>query len=88
MITVPSNSQQLIGLNDPKIEKIEGGYAVEMELNLPGDIPLESVRAHVISSAFVYGVDQTADVRKTLPSLQPIHYQKFTSKKCIYLSNK
>lgn len=68
IISFSTNTHQLIGLGAPKIRTEEEGHHVELELSLPSDIPLESVRAHVISSAFIYTVDQVGDIRKTLPT--------------------
>lgn len=70
IVTHSLNAHELIGLNEPKVAKKEDGYSVEVDLNLPTDIPLESVRAHIISSAFVYNANQVAAIRKTLPASQ------------------
>lgn len=88
VVSFQTNTHQLIGLGTPRIRSEQDGHAIELELSLPTDLPLESVRAHVVSSAFVYTVDQVAEIRKTLPPAQEPQCQEFTSKKCSYLSNK
>lgn len=88
VMTLPTNAHQLIGLNTPKLQKIEEGYSVSIEMNLPADIPIDSVRAHIISSAFFYNCDQVDCIRKTLPPSQKFERQSFANRESSYLNNK
>lgn len=88
VVTFSTNSHRLIGLGAPKIKESEAGYEVDLDLNLPGDLQLDSVRAHVIASAFVYQKQPVEDIRKTIPQPIGLQTQRFTGKSCSYLSNK
>ena len=88
MVTYSKNAQRLIGIGTPVIKEAEGAYDVQVELSLPGDVALDSVRAHVIASAFIYNItDPVANIRKTLTEGQ-VQTHRLTGKKCSYLSNK